>query len=173
METFSVGMSEIVVRKGAAKFLCLGLGSCIGVAIYDPKADVSGMIHVMLPAAFPDRPVEQIGKFADTGIPALLMAMEKMGANKRNMKVAIAGGAQVFKFNNTGTNQLDIGRRNGEAVIEQLTKAGLKILAKDIGGSHGRTVTFTVPDGKVEVKTLSQGVSELCNLADNRERSAA
>ena len=88
-------MSEIVVRKGAAKFLCLGLGSCIGVAIYDPKADVSGMIHVMLPAAFPDRPVDQIGKFADTGIPALLMAMEKMGANKRYMRVAIAGGAQV------------------------------------------------------------------------------
>ncbi|HAY14833.1 MAG TPA: hypothetical protein PLB31_11465, partial [Fimbriimonadaceae bacterium] len=101
------------------------------------------------------------------------MAMEKMGANKRYMRVAIAGGAQVFKFNNTGANNLDIGRRNGEAVIEQLTKAGLRILAKDIGGTHGRTVTFTVPDGKVEVKTLSQGVAELCYLADNRERSAA
>lgn len=173
MEIFGVGMSEIVVRKGPAKFLCLGLGSCVGVAIYDPKSDVSGMIHVMLPAAFPDRPVDQIGKFADTGIPALLMAMEKMGANKRYMRVAIAGGAQVFKFNNAGANNLDIGRRNGEAVIEQLTKAGLRIQAKDIGGSHGRTLTFTVPDGKVEVKTLSQGVAELCCLADNRERSAA
>jgi chemotaxis protein CheD len=161
-----VGMAEIQVIKGSGNFSCLGLGSCIGLCMLDPVANVGGMAHVMLPEAFPDRPGEKLGKFANTAVPELIAQMEKSGAAKARILTAIAGGAQVFKFGGEGTNRLEIGRRNAIAVTEMLSSAGLKIKAQDVGGTLGRTVMMVVESGLVSVRTVSQGEKTLCNLRD-------
>ena len=92
-QSVMVGMAEIQVLKGTGTFSCLGLGSCIGLCLLDPSNNVGGMAHVMLPEAFPDRPVEKRGKFADTAVPELLEQMLKAGAKKEKILAAIAGGA--------------------------------------------------------------------------------
>lgn len=158
-----VGMAEIQVAKGPAFFTCLGLGSCIGLAAYDPLAQVAGMLHVMLPARFDLKPLEKPGKFADTGVPELLELMAKLGASKHRVLTAMTGGAQVFSFGATAS-KLDIGRRNAIAVEEQLTKIGLKCLGKDVGGNQGRTMTFDAATGLVKVRTVSSMERALCNL---------
>jgi len=159
-----VGMAEIHTIKGPGMFTCLGLGSCIGVAALDPHSGIGGMVHVMLPELFPGRTEEKPGKFADTGVPALISALEALGADKRHIVVAIAGGAQVFKFGSGSPSRLDIGARNQAAVEAQLQKHGLRCLAKDVGGNIGRTMTLFSDTGEVKVRTVSQEERLLCNL---------
>jgi len=159
-----VGMADIQTIKGPGLFTCLGLGSCIGFCALDPVANVAGMVHVMLPERFPDKPVDNPGKFADTGIIALVQALEKLGANRSRLVCAMAGGAQVFKFGANVASKLDIGARNGIAVEEQVKKLGLRVIARDIGGNAGRTMTLDAATGEVKVRTVSHEEKLLCKL---------
>ena len=159
-----VGMADIHVIKGSGQLSCLGLGSCIGLCGLDPYANVAGMVHVMLPEAFQGKDAEKPGKFADTGVPALIDAMVRMGASQNRLIFAMAGGAQVFKFSANTESKLDIGARNALAVQEKLRQLGLKLLAHDVGGNVGRTVSFTVETGIFTVRTVTSGEKTLCNL---------
>jgi len=159
-----VGMAEIQTVKGAGQLTCLGLGSCIGLCGFDPMSKVAGMVHVMLPEAFAGKPVEKPGKFADTGVPALLDALKKAGADSSRLLFAMAGGAQVFKFGASPESRLDIGSRNSVAVTRVLKEMGFRIVAHDTGGSNGRTVIFTVETGDFTVRTVTSGEKTLCNL---------
>lgn len=158
------GIADIHVAKGPALYTCLGLGSCIGVAALDAAHAVSGMIHVMLPEAFPDRPVEKPGKFADTGLPAMIQLMAKLGADPRRIVVAYAGGAQVFKFGTSGPGKLDVGLRNSAAVADHVKRLGLRVIATEVGGSNGRTVTFDASTGEVKVRSVQGGEKVLAIL---------
>jgi len=159
-----VGMADIQVVKGPGCFTCLGLGSCIGFCALDPVANVAGMVHVMLPEHFKDKPNDMPGKFADTGIAALVQALEKLGASRSKLVCAMAGGAQVFKFGANVANKLDIGARNALAVDEQVKKLGLKVIARDVGGHAGRTMMLDAATGEVKVRTVSQEEKLLCRL---------
>jgi len=159
-----VGMADIQVLRGGGQLTCLGLGSCIGLCGFDPVSKVAGMVHVMLPEAFAGKLVEKPGKFADTGIPALLEAMKKAGAETSRIIFAMAGGAQVFKFGANAESRLDIGARNAVAVTNALKQLGMKVVASDTGGNNGRTVNFTVETGAFTVRTVTAGEKTLCNL---------
>lgn len=159
-----VGMSEIHVQKGPALFTCLGLGSCIGLAVYDPLAKVGGMVHIMLPESFPEKPIEKPGKFANTAVPALLEELERLGASPTKLIAAYAGGAQVFRFGAGKENRLDVGARNAAAVAEWVRKYGLKVVAQDVGGNVGRTVTMCTTSGDVKVRTVAGGERVICNV---------
>jgi len=160
-----VGMAEIHTQKGAGVFTCLGLGSCIGLCALDPTTNVAGMVHIMLPEMFAGRTDEKPGKFANTGVPALIQALESMGAVRSRLVIAMAGGAQVFKFGSgTGGSKLDIGARNQEAVEAQIKALGLRCLGTDVGGNVGRTMTLFADTGEVRVRTVSQAERVLCKL---------
>lgn len=159
-----VGMAEIQVIRGTGQLTCLGLGSCIGLCGLDPVSNVAGMIHVMLPEAFQAKGEEKPGKFADTGVPALIEAMVRLGANQSRIAFAMAGGAQVFKFSANNESKLDIGTRNGAAVAAKLRELGFEIVAQDTGGNSGRTVIMTVETGIFTVRTVTSGEKTLCNL---------
>jgi chemotaxis protein CheD len=90
--------------------------------------------------------------------------MEALGARRRNIKVAYAGGAQVFKFGNNGQEKLQVGARNIEKVKEVCKALGLDPLAIDVGGTGGRTMTFDSVSGVVTVRGLNVKEFELSNL---------
>lgn len=160
-----VGMAEIHVLKGSGSFVCLGLGSCIGLCAIDPVENVAGCAHIVLPKAFDEKRGERPGKFADTAIPELLAMMERMGASRSRIVLAMAGGAQVFRFGNgDSASKLDIGGRNAAAVEEILKNMRFPVKAKDVGGNSGRTVQFHVESGLITVKTAATGERPLCNL---------
>ena len=162
-----VGMAEIHVTKGAGIFTCVGLGSCIGVCAIDPITNVAGCAQIMLPESIADKHVDKPAKFANTGVPELINMMERLGAERSRIVVAIAGGAQVFKFGSeSATSRLDIGARNATAVIETLNRYGLIPRGNDLGGSNGRTVNFTVESGIVTVRTAVSAEKQLTNLRD-------
>ncbi len=160
-----VGMGEIKISRMPEDVLtALGLGSCIGVCVYDPICRIAGMAHVVLPSHVQNTG-DLPGKFATTAIPALLESMRRCGAKTGNLRVAIAGGAQIFAFAGASA-QLDIGKRNATAVQEMLAKNNLPIHAQDVGGNMGRTVQLYSNDGRVSIKTIGQGVKELVILGD-------
>lgn len=159
-----VGMAEIkVTRDPGDVLMALGLGSCIGICAYDRQTRVAGMVHVVLPQSL-NGGADTPGKFADLAVPALMAEMVRLGASARRVVVAIAGGAQLFSFNNASTSRLEIGNRNASAVDQALRSFGLSILARDVGGGAGRTVHFHAIDGRVRVKTLGRGEVDLITL---------
>jgi chemotaxis protein CheD len=162
-ESIMVGMGEIKIARGSDQVLtALGLGSCIGVCAYDRSAKVAGMAHVVLPES-PINSGELPGKFAATAIPALIEEMKKHGATPRNIRIALAGGAQLFAFTGKVTH-LDIGNRNAIAVNKAIEKHNLTIQAHDLGGTVGRTVQLHAGDGRVSVRTIGQGEKNLTVL---------
>ncbi|MDI3280798.1 MAG: chemotaxis protein CheD [Bacillota bacterium] len=133
-----------------------GLGSCVGVAIYDPQAKVGGLAHVMLPDSQQARSTENRAKFADTALPDLVEKLEELGARRHRLVVKIAGGAQMFSFSKND-ERFSVGRRNVEATKRVLGELGLRITGEDTGGNHGRTMIFTTSDGQVLIKTIGHG----------------
>ena len=160
----SVSMAEIVVASDPVVYNCLGLGSCVGVCAQDTKTGVSGMIHVMLPAAFDNRPVEKLGKFADTGLPELIRQMEEAGAIRRSIVVAYSGGASVFQFSSGRPGLQDVGARNAVAVAAEIENLGLPVIASDVGGTNGRSIFMCSESGEVLVRTVRHGEKTLCSL---------
>lgn len=156
-----VGMAEVkVTRSPENTLMALGLGSCVGVCAYDEQAKVAGLAHVVLPDSTGHQ--ASPGKFADTAIPLLLEEMAKLGASPSRIKIALAGGAQLFA-SASGGSRLEIGPRNAAAVLSELKKRNLPVIATDLGGSCGRTVTMTAT-GHIRVKTIGQGERDLVSL---------
>lgn len=166
VQPIGVGMAQIHVAKGPAVFQCLGLGSCIGLALFDPRADVAGMAHIVLPEAPEALDPTQVGKYANSCLPEFLKLMVALGAEPRRILAAYSGGAQVFKFGSGEGSKLDIGGRNAAAVEALLAQHRLTVVAKDIGGTKGRTVVYSTDTGVYRIKTLSAGEKDLCNLRE-------
>lgn len=154
-----VGMADMAVSNdSSAMLITYALGSCVGVGIYDPEKKVGGLIHVMLPSSNKFKADPRSPKFADTGIPAIVEDILKIGGRKNKLIAKIAGGAQMFSFSNKGKSSvLNIGARNVEAVKENLKKLNIPIVAEDTGENYARTMEFYLADGKVIIKTIGKG----------------
>ena len=159
--SYLLGMADMVVANAPAKLVTLGLGSCIGLVVFDSVAKVAGMVHIMLPDSRGAQGNEKIGKFADTAIPAMVDQMIKKGASKARMKAKIAGGAQMFALPGASAEFLSVGSRNVKETTAGLAKMGIVLVASDTGGNKGRTVEFSTENWMLKVKTLGKGVTEI------------
>ncbi|MBP2132988.1 chemotaxis protein CheD [Methanomicrobium sp. W14] len=148
----NVGIGEYHV--GESLMTSIGLGSCVAVVLHDSRRSTGAVAHVMLPESNgkSDRP----GKFADTAIPALFDELIKLGSNKRDITAKIAGGSSMFK---QFKGNLDIGGRNVEAVKTALENCRVNLVAEDVGGSFGRSITY---DPKKSGKILVRRADGTC-----------
>ncbi|MDR9503517.1 chemotaxis protein CheD [Brevibacillus agri] len=161
MEIIKIGMADLGVAKPPSKLRTTGLGSCVGVVLYDHIHRIAGMAHVMLPESSLAKSGEvTIGKYADTAIPHLIELMEKAGAQTRNIVAKIAGGAQMFAFLGS-SDTMRIGPRNVEACKQALKEAHIRIVAEDTGGNCGRTIEMDATSGVLQIRTVNQGVKEV------------
>jgi len=159
-DLIKVGMADYKVGRNPANLISYGLGSCVGIALYDPVTKVGGLAHIMLPDSKQARSAENPAKFADTALPLMLDDIIKLGAAKSRIIAKIAGGAQMFTFANA-TDIMRVGERNAEAVKMVLKKLDIKMLAEDTGGNYGRTVELKLDSGIYRVKTIDKGEKEL------------
>jgi chemotaxis protein CheD len=130
------------------------LGSCLGVAIYDPVAKIGGMIHCMLPLSKIDRKKAEAKPcmFVDTGIPAMLSAMLRKGCRKSNLVVKVAGASSVLD----SKGLFKIGERNYTVFRRILWKNNLLIDAEDVGGNISRTIRLEIATGRFVIKSGGQ-----------------
>lgn len=159
-ELIRVGMADYKVGRDPATLISYGLGSCIGISLYDPQTKIGGLLHIMLPDSKQSKANENPAKFADTGIPLMLDAVLKLGASRSRLVAKMAGGAQMFAFANA-TDIMKVGMRNAIASKEILKGLNIPVLAEDTGGTYGRTVAIDLTNGKYIVKTIDKGEKEL------------
>jgi chemotaxis protein CheD len=158
--TIAVGLGEIKLSKSPGEVLvAYGLGSCVGVGMYDSVAKVAGLLHAVLPQSLNgSEPVP--GKFVSTGIPKLVAEMERLGADRNRLLVRMAGGANMLTA--PGAKQaFNIGERNATMARQVLADLRLKLLAEDAGGTTGRTVRLHAVDGRMTVRALGSTERDL------------
>ncbi|WP_127580656.1 chemotaxis protein CheD [Paenibacillus koleovorans] len=157
-----VGMADlnIIVEVGTT-LKTTGLGSCVGVTLWDPKTKVAGMAHIMLPSSeIAKEGTLNVAKYADTAIPALIERMIQAGAGKLRLEAKLAGGAQMFAFSGS-SDTMRIGPRNVESCKAILSRAGIPVRAEDTGGNFGRTIEFYNQTGVLVLRTVQQGAREI------------
>jgi len=154
-ELIKVGMADLNVCCPPKGITTLGLGSCVGVVLYDPVSKVAGLAHIMLPDSTKILNNENKAKFADTGIDLLVSNMKKLGANPNRLIAKIAGGAQMFSFMNNN-EMMRVGERNVEATKAKLAELGIPIVAEDTGANYGRTIEFYPETGELKIKSVGR-----------------
>lgn len=154
-DVIKVGMADLKVCKSPDSITTLGLGSCVGIALRDPDSKIGGLAHVMLPDSTAIRNNSNIPKFADTGIEELVRQIVAAGANRRKLVAKIAGGAQMFAFQNKN-EMVRVGDRNVESTIKKLKELNIPILAQDTGDNYGRTVIFYPETGDYVIKAVGK-----------------
>jgi chemotaxis protein CheD len=155
-----VGMADLQTARYPDILTTLGLGSCVGIALFDQVKKIAGLAHIMLPSSKLVVNNSNIAKFADTGIEKLLEEMLKLGANKSNITAKMAGGAQMFSFSDS-SDVMRIGARNVASTKEKLKELGIPVISEDTGGSYGRTIELHSASGKLLIKTIGHGVKEI------------
>jgi chemotaxis protein CheD len=150
-----VGMADMNVCASPDSIITLGLGSCVGLVLYDPSTKICGMVHVMLPDSKSIGVGNNLAKFADTGVEELLKMVVKKGAKKERLVAKMAGGAQMFSVNKDSP-MLRVGERNVAAVKEELKKLGIRLIAEDTGENFGRTVIFYPETGEYLIRAIGK-----------------
>lgn len=151
-----VGIADLNTVREPNTIRTLGLGSCVGIVIYDEQKRVAGLAHILLPdsSVTKQKTINEY-KYADTAIPVLVDRLLEIGARKHALKAKIAGGAEMFKFS-SGSDLLRIGPRNIDASLNELNKLKIPVIAQDVGGNIGRTIEFDPATAKLKIRRVNR-----------------
>ena len=159
-ETIRVGMADYKICRSPQKISTLGLGSCLGVVLYDESSGVCGMAHVMLPDStrIPSQQHNRF-KFMDTCLSDMYEELtRKNGIPASKLKAKIAGGAKMFAHRSTNS-MLNVGQQNVDKAKEMLAAWRIPIRGEDTGDTYGRTITFDPESSQLHIKTVGVGES--------------
>ena len=152
-----VGMADLKTANAPDILTTLGLGSCIGLTLYDPVTKIGGLVHYMLPDSTKLKNNTNIAKFGDTGIRELLKQVVAAGASQRRLVSKIAGGACMFQVGGMSTVG-NVGARNAEAAKEILKELKIPLIAEDTGLNYGRTVELDCANGNFIIKAVGKTI---------------
>jgi chemotaxis protein CheD len=148
--TVGVTIGEIVASSDVRTALAIhGLGSCVGLSVWDPRTRTGALAHFMLPTGSAERPP---AKFIASGLPRLITEFTAAGGSIRRAQVKAAGGAAVLAL---ATGSTDIGQRNITALRSVLETLGLSLDAEDLGGTHARTIELSIATGLLSVRSAA------------------
>lgn len=155
----SVGVAQWAVLRQHGSLWSHGLGSCVAIVLYDASTQTAGLAHILLPNENYSRDRSRASKFADAAVPHLVAEMRRAGA-RGALKAKLVGGASMFGslLTTTGVN---MGSRNIASARDALRRAGISIVAEDVGGDFGRTIVVSVSDGTVTVRSMEKGTHEI------------
>lgn len=155
-EIVKVGMADMNICTPPKGITTLGLGSCVGIVLYDVKTKFSGMMHIMLPDSTKIKNHSNRAKFADTAITDMLEIMKSNGSCMDNIVAKIAGGAQMFSYGSENSDIMRVGEKNVEAVKRILASLNIRIIAEDTGLNYGRTIIFDPSNGNLIIRAVGK-----------------
>jgi|WetSurMetagenome_2_1015567.scaffolds.fasta_scaffold25181_2 putative nucleotidyltransferase with HDIG domain len=109
------------------------LGTCVGVALWDRKADVGGLIHLILPEPTDISNCSNPENYAVTGLPMFIDQLVIRGAALERIEATVAGGALVGPVSEIDM-ELDIGGRTVDVVKDILGFKNIPIRQIESGG---------------------------------------
>jgi chemotaxis protein CheD len=158
MKEVRVAMAEMKATRKPVE-LVTSVGSCVAICLYDSAKRCGGLAHIMLPNSAIAPQCFLPCKFADTAVPALAKAVREISEEETWLSAKIAGGANIFKFeNNDGPH---IGAKNVNAVKLALNANKIRLVAEDVGGSYGRRISFNIGSGVVTIRLSNGEVKKL------------
>ena len=155
-----VNMGEMKIAKTPDVLITRGLGSCLGITLYDPIKKIGTMAHAMLPDINRAKAQSNPNRFVNSVVENMLGELKKENCFKKNLQVKLFGGAHMFSFI-AKDNLLNVGEKNIEMAKDVFQKQGMAIVAEELGGSIGRTIELDLESGKVLIKTISIGSREV------------
>lgn len=150
-----VGIGHFRVLKQHGMLTVYGLGSCIGLFLYEASEKVGGLAHIMLPGARPEDSGVLQTRYAEDAFELMLQEMTKTGASLRRIGAIVVGGAHMFRDVYDNVEQT-IGYKNQQSVIEILRCRNITVMAHDIGGVIGRTMQADVSTGTVTIRSFGR-----------------
>lgn len=154
-DSIVVGIADYKLARGKQKLLTRDLGSCIAIALKDPKCEVGGLLHIMLPEAPKNVEKTQLPKYADSGIELMVFKLRVMGADPKRLVAKIAGGAHIIHTQGVPESE-DVSSRNLRAVRKKLTEMSIPVLSCEVGDNFPRTVIFEPESGVMQIKTVGK-----------------
>jgi chemotaxis protein CheD len=158
MKSVIIGMAEWNIVSQPGKITTIGLGSCVGVTMWDRISKTGGMVHIVLPDSRGERGCNP-AKFADTAVAGLLGKMLDAGAVRTAIVAKLAGGARMF--GGPADDILNVGQRNAAGCKFFLKKLNIPVVAEDLGGSSGRTIELDALDGSLKIKTMGVDIKTI------------
>lgn len=125
------------------------LGSCVCVCLWDRATKSGGLNHFLLPHSSRDESTAL--RFGGPAMEALLERVLALGCDRRNLTARVFGGASQFE---SSSDRVSIGDQNVAVATRFLEGAGVPIVEREVGGSRGRKIVFSIASGGVRVKTL-------------------
>jgi len=143
------------------------LGSCLSVTMFHRKACVGAICHGLLPKcrerAVCGRSCAERAKYVECAIEMMVKLFDENNLKRSELEVKVFGGADMFSRRLGGKNSISVGRQNIEIAQQTLEKAGMRVIALDVGGTAGRKLFFNTATGDVLMKRLQATIV----LADN------
>ena len=152
MANHLIGIAAIAVAKAPDTIATLGLGSCVGLILYDPINKIGGMAHIMLPSSARDEELRNKAKYADTAFVELLQRVLSAGASRYKLVSKMAGGAHMFT-SSVDNDIMKVGQRNVDACRQLLNTHSIRLIAEETGGTIGRTIELVLATGELKIRT--------------------
>ena len=128
-----------------------GIGSCIGLTMYDKKKKIGGMAHILVPNKTIPAKEHLPALNPEEAVPNLLKELTKLGARKENIETNIVGGAHLKNLSKLTTK---IGEKNILSVKKVLADHEIYICKEDVGGVYARRLSLHIEDGQIHSKTI-------------------
>ncbi len=148
---YVVLVGDMKVGRKGDMVVTHALGSCLGLMVHDPVAQVGGLLHAMLPLSKinPAKAKTNPYMFVDTGVPALFRTIYDMGGVKSRLIVKAAGCGRPL-----GNNEMfKIGERNHTVLKKLLWKNNIMLESETVGGTTSRTVHFDITIGQIIISS--------------------
>lgn len=159
-EIIEVGMGRMHISCAPNVLVTRGLGSCLGITLYDRVKKIGAMAHAMLPDISRAVSNTNPSRFVNSSIEKMLQDLKDQGCNRLHFEAKLFGGARMFGFI-TQDSSLNLGEKNMNMAKDILSKNEIPVLAMEVGGNFGRTIELDLENGKVLIKTVSFGEKEV------------
>lgn len=143
MMEYKLNIGEVMTSTRDVRFVCYGLGSCIGLFIQDRTTGQTGAAHIFLPDNKTTTSVFMYGN-APQAIDEILKRMKAEGSNLQTLRAKVTGGATILRGGL-------VGNCNAESVLKLLTDHKIFLAACDVGGKYCRTAKFESATGLLTI----------------------
>jgi putative nucleotidyltransferase with HDIG domain len=143
MITRMVESGSFMIGRKKPEVLQAFLGTCTGVSLFDRKAEIGGLIHLLLPEPPSIDPAWNPAISAAIGMPLFIYELCRHGAAKHRLEACIAGGALIDPVSQADLT-LDIGGRTAEIVQNILHDEKIPIRQIEVGGFFSTSMSLNL-----------------------------
>lgn len=140
-----IQINEVDVTDQAVEYICFGLGSCIGLFVYERLSKLSGAAHIPLATAQDSEGGQLMD--AERMVEQLIQQFKSKGSSLVALNAKLAGGSELFPTSKP------VGSKNIRTVMDLLIKNGIRVAATDLGGNISRTARFNSSTYELKIST--------------------